>query len=58
MRKFLTCGLIATAAIVTTALQVCAEPPPKEPVIVSTASTERAPTPTKSCGNNCPQPKQ
>jgi hypothetical protein len=39
MRKFLSCGLIAAFAVVPTALKVCAEPPPAEPVIVSTEST-------------------
>jgi hypothetical protein len=38
MRKFLSCGLIAAFAVVPTALKVCAEPPPVEPVIVSTES--------------------
>jgi hypothetical protein len=38
MRKFLSCGLITAFAIVPTALKVYAEPPPAEPVIVSTES--------------------
>ena len=39
MRKFLSCGLIAALALVPTALQVSAEPPPAEPVIMSSSST-------------------
>ncbi|AFY95904.1 hypothetical protein [Chamaesiphon minutus] len=39
MRKFLSCGLIAAFATIPTALQVCAEPPPKEPETVITQST-------------------
>ncbi|WP_309733674.1 hypothetical protein [Chamaesiphon sp. OTE_75_metabat_556] len=38
MLKFLGCGLLAALAIVTTALQVSAEPPPAEPVIISTGT--------------------
>jgi hypothetical protein len=46
MRKFLSCGLIAALAILPTALQVCAEPPPAEPVVVPTGCTAQ----------QCPQP--
>ena len=35
MIKFLSCGLIAALAIIPTAVRVCAEPPPMEPVVVS-----------------------
>jgi hypothetical protein len=35
MRKFLSCGLIAAFALLPTAIQVCAEPPPAEPVLGS-----------------------
>jgi hypothetical protein len=35
MRKFLSCGLIAAFALLPTAIQVCAEPPPADPVVVS-----------------------
>jgi hypothetical protein len=35
MRKFLSCGLIAAFALLPTAIQVCAEPPPAEPVVSS-----------------------
>jgi hypothetical protein len=38
MRKFLSCGLITAFAILPTALRVYAEPPPMEPVVVSTES--------------------
>jgi hypothetical protein len=38
MRKFLSCGLITAFAIIPTALKVYAEPPPMEPVVVSTES--------------------
>jgi hypothetical protein len=34
MRKFLSCGLIAAFALLPTAIQVCAEPPPAEPGVV------------------------
>jgi hypothetical protein len=47
MRKFLSCGLFAALAIVSTALQVCAEPPPAEPVIISTGSN--VPTDCTQC---------
>jgi hypothetical protein len=46
MRKFLSCGLITAFAIIPTALKVYAEPPPMEPVVVSTES----PTPD-NCGS-------
>jgi hypothetical protein len=36
MRKFLSCGLIAAFAIIQNAIKVGAEPPPMEPVVVST----------------------
>jgi hypothetical protein len=39
MRKFLSCGLFAALAIVPTAIQVSAEPPPADPVIISIGST-------------------
>jgi hypothetical protein len=42
MRKFLSCGLITAFAIVPTALRVYAEPPPVEPVVVSTESVAPA----------------
>jgi hypothetical protein len=38
MRKLLSCGLIAAFAIIPTAIKVGAEPPPVEPVVVSTES--------------------
>ena len=46
MRKFLSCGLITAFAIIPTALKVYAEPPPAEPVVVSTEIA--APV---NCGN-------
>jgi hypothetical protein len=51
MRKFLSCGLIAAFAILPTAIQVCAEAPPAEPV--ATANESAVPT---ECNNLCPQP--
>jgi hypothetical protein len=51
MRKFLSYGLIAAFAILPTALRVCAEPPPAEPVVVSIENIS-----TNDCGNRCPQP--
>ena len=39
MRKFLSCGLIAAFAIVPTAIEVCAEPPPAETIVVATDSS-------------------
>ncbi|MCY7338186.1 MAG: hypothetical protein LH613_18570 [Chamaesiphon sp.] len=53
MRQFLSYGLIAACAIFTTALRVCAEPPPAESVIVFTGGTisndcsDRSVQPTK-----------
>ncbi len=38
MRKFLSCGLIAAFAIIPNAIKVGAEPPPVEPVVISTES--------------------
>jgi hypothetical protein len=35
MRKLLSCGLIAAFAIIPTAIQASAEPPPLEPVVPS-----------------------
>jgi hypothetical protein len=52
MRKFLSCGLIAALAVLPV-LRVCAEPPPKEPTIVSSDNTT-----ANDCPDRCPQPQK
>jgi hypothetical protein len=52
MRKFLSCGLIAAFALLPTAIQVCAEPPPAEPVV---SSIEQSPP---ADANTAPAPEQ
>jgi hypothetical protein len=49
MRKFLSCGLITAFAIIPTALKVYAEPPPADPVVVSTESAAPARCGSESC---------
>ena len=49
MRKFLSCGLITAFALLPTAIQVCAEPPPAEPVVVSSQQIQSVDCTTAPC---------